>query len=158
MPIAIVTAVVVILLVAVAIFSMNQPSSRNQQTAGEQTAPSPATNGESMTPTEAPAAMTAVIYKDGVYEATGEYTSPGGEESIDVTLTLKNDIVEDAEVESNATRPISKQMQASFIEGYKEMVVGKKISEINLGKVSKSSLAPKGFNDAVEKIKEEAKA
>jgi hypothetical protein len=86
------------------------------------------------------------------------YTSPGGAESIDVTLTLKDGVVEEAEVVSNATRPISKQMQTSFIGGYKELVVGKKLDEINLTKVSASSLTPKGFNDAVEKIKAQAQS
>jgi uncharacterized protein with FMN-binding domain len=113
----------------------------------------------SPTQTMPTAAMTAEgVYKDGKYSAEGDYTSPGGAESINVTLTIKDNVVEAADVKANATRPISKKMQESFIGGYKEQVVGKKLDEINLGKVSASSLAPKGFNDAVTKIKAEAKA
>ncbi len=96
-------------------------------------------------------------YKDGTYTAEGKYVSPGGDESIDVTLTLKNDIVTESQVESNATRPMSVKYQGFFIEGYKALVIGKNIDEVVLDKVSGSSLTPKGFNDAVEKIKAEAK-
>jgi hypothetical protein len=38
------------------------------------------------------------------------------------------------------------------------MVVGKNISELQLTKVSGSSLTPQGFMDALEKIKAEAQS
>jgi hypothetical protein len=41
---------------------------------------------------------------------------------------------------------------------YKQYVVGKKIDEVQLTKVSGSSLTPQGFNDALAKIKAEAKS
>ena len=149
MPIAVVIAVVVIILVSVAAFSMSKKPDAMipESPAAQESAPTPTT-----------AAMIESSYKDGIYEAEGEYTSPGGAESIDVSLTLKNGVIEDATITSNATRPISRQMQSSFIEGYKEVVIGKNIDDLNLTKVSKSSLTPKGFNDAVAKIKAEAKA
>ncbi len=154
-PIIIVVAVIALIAVAAIGYTMTKNSEMNEEaneTMEERSMVSPT----QAVPSEA---MTMEgVYKDGEYSAEGDYTSPGGEESIDVTLTLKDGIVEDAEVTSNATRPISKKMQTSFIEGYKEQVVGKKLDEINLGKVSASSLAPKGFNDAVTKIKAEAKA
>jgi hypothetical protein len=37
------------------------------------------------------------------------------------------------------------------------MVVGKNIDEVNLGKVSGSSLTPIGFNNAIEDIRSQAK-
>ena len=40
----------------------------------------------------------------------------------------------------------------------KTLVVGKKITDVKLDKVSGSSLTPKGFNDALEQIKTLAKA
>ena len=97
-------------------------------------------------------------YTDGTYEAVGEYQSPGGAESIDVELTLTDGVITDANVVSKAERPISQDMQAKFISGYKAEVVGKNIDDVELDVVSGSSLTPKGFNDAVEKIKEQAKA
>lgn len=156
MPIAIVVVIVVIILVGIVAYTMtNKPAM--QGTADEQTSAPTPTAAAMMQQETTPEAM-AGNYKDGEYSAEGDYTSPGGAESMDVTLTLKNGVVTDANVVSNAERPISKQMQTKFIGGYKELVVGKKIDEINLSKVSGSSLAPKGFNDAVEKIKTEAKA
>lgn len=95
-------------------------------------------------------------YADGTYEMVGEYVSPGGPETVGVTLTLANGIVTDANVEVLATRPASVDKQTDFAENYKPMVVGKDIDEIMLTKVSGSSLTPKGFNDAVEKIKQQA--
>lgn len=95
-------------------------------------------------------------YKDGVYEQMGDYTSPGGAEQIDVKLTLKNGIVVEADVMPKADRPISKMKQEAFAKEYKTSVVGKDIKDLQLGKIAGASLTPKGFNDAVEKIKAQA--
>lgn len=115
-----------------------------------------------MAPTSTPVQPTNVMmqesYKDGVYTQDGSYTSPGGEEQIGVKLTLENGIITEAEVISKAILPKSEFMQTMFVENYKQMVVGKNIKDLNLGKVAGSSLTPKGFNDAVEKIKAEAKS
>jgi len=97
-------------------------------------------------------------YKNGTYTAEGNYISPGGDEQILVKLTLKDEVIKDSQVESKVVRPNSKKFQKIFIENYKQFVIGKKIDEIKLDKVSGSSLTPKGFNDALEKIKTEAKS
>lgn len=115
-----------------------------QTETSEQTAPSTASETEA--------------YKDGTYTAVGNYTSPGGQEELGVTLTVANGVVTDSQVEVKATRPISKERQTDFANNYESQVVGKNIDEISLTKVSGSSLSPKGFNDAVEKIKTEAAA
>lgn len=96
-------------------------------------------------------------YKNGTYQAIGNYSSPGGSENLEVKVTLQNDIIVSAEVTPKATIPASKNFQTIFSENFKQYVVGKKISEIKLDKVSGSSLTPKGFNDALEKIKSSAK-
>lgn len=98
------------------------------------------------------------LYKDGVYSVTGEYLSPGGAEEIGLKVTMKDDVVVGAEMEVRATRPISLKMQEAVKSNFKPLVVGKKIDEVVLDKVSGSSLTPKGFNDAIEKIKVQAKA
>lgn len=97
-------------------------------------------------------------YKSGTYSAIGNYNSPGGAEEIDVKIILEDDVVVDAEVISKATRPRSVTMQGKFISGYEALVVGKKLDEVLLDKVSGSSLTPKGFNEAIEEIKLQAKA
>lgn len=98
------------------------------------------------------------IYKDGTYSAVGAYVSPGGDESINVSLTLKGGVIVDSNVVSNATRDETKRYQGRFISGYKALVIGKKLDEVNLTKVSGSSLTPKGWNDAISQIKTQAKA
>jgi uncharacterized protein with FMN-binding domain len=98
----------------------------------------------------------ANTYKDGTYSATGSYNSPAGAEELPVTVTLKKDIVTDAQVKVVATNPKSKYMQEQFGSGFKQYVVGKKLNEINVGKVSGSSLTGMGFNDAITKIKAQA--
>ncbi len=98
------------------------------------------------------------MYKDGVYTQLGTYKSPAGPEEIEVKLTLKKDIIVEAEVTVKAENKISKAKQDAFVANYKEMVVGKNIKDLSLGKVAGASLTPKGFNDAVEKIKGAAKS
>lgn len=95
-------------------------------------------------------------YKDGTYEAQGEYVSPGGPEEVGLKITLKDGIITDSAFTKMAERPMSVTFQEQFATGYKEFVVGKKIDEVNLTKVSGSSLTPRGFNDALAKIKAEA--
>ncbi len=97
-------------------------------------------------------------YKDGLYSVVGNYTSPGGPEHIDVNLTLKDGVVTAAEVTPQATLPMSQRYQIQFANGYRAYVIGKKIDEISITKVSGSSLTPKGFVDALAKIKAQAKA
>lgn len=115
----------------------------------------------SMTLTPTPTGTENVVdvsdLKNGTYEAVGTYTSPAGKESIEVTVTLEDGIITDAQVEPQAVNEVSKKMQASFKEGFGVLVVGKPISEVKLGKVSASSLTSGGFNEALQKIMTEAK-
>ncbi len=117
----------------------------------------PVVNSVETTP-EVPAATTTYIYKDGTYTSKGSYNSPAGAEQIDVTVVLKDDMIADVTVKSLATIDASKNWQGKFIGGLKAEVVGKKLSEVTLTKVSGSSLTPKGWNDAVAKIMVSAKA
>lgn len=97
-------------------------------------------------------------YKDGTYTAVGNYISPGGAETIGITLTLADGIITDASAEVQATIPFSVNMQNAFASGFKSIIIGKSLDEVSLDKVSGSSLTPIGFNDAVEKIKVEAQS
>ena len=140
------------------------PSTSNQQTTTEQTpailpAPAPAPTPVPTTPTPvATSTASAEAYKDGTYTAEGDYISPGGPEKISVTLTLSNDVVTDAQAQGEATNPISQRYQGKFISGFKSLVVGQKIANLQLSNVSGSSLTPHGFNDAVQKIKAQAQS
>ena len=95
-------------------------------------------------------------YKDGTYEATGEYVSPGGSQDITVSVTVKDGLITDTSAQNGANDTESKQHQGDFIAGYKSQVVGKKLSEVSLSRVSGSSLTPQGFNDAIQQIRQDA--
>lgn len=97
-------------------------------------------------------------YKNGQYDVTGNYISPGGAETIKVSLTLEDGIIKDITVTPQATRPNSVKFQGLFAANYKPLVIGKNIDEVVLNKVGGSSLTPKGFNDAISQIKEQAKS
>ncbi|RYF28477.1 MAG: calcium-binding protein [Chloroflexi bacterium] len=119
------------------------------ETASTDTATS---SNESSTATE-----TAGTYKDGTYSADGSYRSPGGNETIGVTVSLKDNIVTAVDIKTNASGN-SAQYQTMFKNGVGNLTVGKNIDEINLSRVSGSSLTSTGFNDALDEIKDEAKA
>lgn len=98
------------------------------------------------------------VYKDGTYEATGSYLTPGGEETIDLTVTIKDDKIVSTSFESEPKNRQTVEYQGKFKENYMALVVGKNIDEISLTRVSGSSLTSTGFHDALDQIKEQAKA
>ncbi len=97
-------------------------------------------------------------YADGTYSATGSYQAPSGTESVEVTVTLKGDVITDVTVIGDATDPQAKQHQGEFIGGIAGVVVGKDIDSIQVDKVGGSSLTSGGFNKAIEEIKTDAVA
>jgi len=159
--VAIIGIIVIVAAVVIGYSSMKKSSTAGPAMTAN-TTNTQATNptAEQTTTTSAPteAMMKKSTYKDGTYSAIGNYTSPGGAETLGVSLTLANGVVKDATVEKKAFRPNSIEFQTEFADNFKPQVIGKSIDEIHLTKVSGSSLAPKGFNDAVDKIKAEAKS
>ena len=74
-----------------------------------QTTPAPTPTSPSTQPSTSTAAVPATtspikksIYKDGTYTAVGAYGSPAGGDSIAVSITLKNDIIVDSIVTTQA--------------------------------------------------------
>ena len=106
----------------------------------------------------AAATDSTATYKDGTYSETGRYVSPGGAESIEVTLTVANNIITAADVVGDADNGESKVHQDDFIAGYKKLVVGKEVNAVSLSRIAGASLTTKGFNTALEAIKADAKA
>ena len=119
--------------------------------------PTPSDPGSSAPSQSESDAETSSKYTDGTYSATGTYTSPAGEESISVELTLKDDVVTDVTVEALATDPTSLDLQELFIEGIDAEVLGLPLDDIELkSAVNGASLTPEGFMDALDSIKESA--
>lgn len=98
-----------------------------------------------------------VAYTDGTYEASGSYANPGGQSSIDVTMTIADNVVTDLMLEPGATGT-SLSYQKQFIGGAAGEVVGKAVGDIDVSKVSGSSLTSEGFNKALDQIRQDATA
>lgn len=118
--------------------------------------PTTGSTDETTETTETETDATTATYTDGTYEATGEYQSPNGTESLDVTITLENDVITAVEVVGAGGSPNTERFQGEFAGGIAAIVVGKDIDEISVSKVAGSSLASGGFNAAVEQIKADA--
>ncbi|MCK6081132.1 FMN-binding protein [Microbacterium sp. EYE_5] len=95
-------------------------------------------------------------YTDGTYTADGSYQTPESVETISVTITLESDVVTDVEVTGDPQARESQQYQGEFIGGIADEVVGKNIDDIQVDRVGGSSLTSGGFNQALEKIRDEA--
>lgn len=99
----------------------------------------------------------ATSYTDGTYEASGAYRSPGGTQSIDVRVTLKDDAISEVTVSADGSGE-SGEYQRMFKSGISSQVIGKDIDEVNVSRVSGSSLTSSGFNRALEAIRQDARA
>lgn len=95
--------------------------------------------------------------KDGTYTAQGSYFTPGGSESIGVTLTIADEKVTSVSIEQKPVSSDARRYQSFFASGVSSQVVGKNIKDINLGRVNGSSLTSEGFNSAVDIIEALAK-
>jgi hypothetical protein len=164
---AIVVVAIIILAGGAVAYSLigKTPSANTATIATTSTDAAISTSGGS-TPTTAPVTSTTITttttttqeYKDGAYSATGSYLSPGGDEKIGVSLTLKDDVIASASVTPEPVSSEGSRYQAIFQQNFQSLVVGKNIADVHLTKVSGSSLTSGGFNQALATIEAQAKA
>lgn len=134
---------------------------QNNQSAIQDTATTQATQSTSTqqsTASTTTGSTDTTQYKNGTYSATASYATPGGMESIELTVTIENGVITKTELAQKATDRESKQYQAAFASGYASLVVGKSVNEVSLSRVAGSSLTSNGFNSALDSIKADAKA
>lgn len=98
-----------------------------------------------------PSPRVTVEYRDGAYSAEGSYGSLPS--SIGVSLTLEDGVVTAVQVETRATNPTSLDLQERFAEAVPDVVVGRPIADLEVGKLAGSSGTPVGFNDALDQIR-----
>lgn len=137
--------------------SSNQLANSTQTPTANTSTPSPTgTNSALTTPTNTPS-ISISAYKDGRYNATGGYISPGGAQSLDLTTTIKDGKIADIQMVSKATDAKSERYQNIFKEGVSGIIVGKSLDDnLDPGTVNGSSLTHKGFVQAMESIKTQA--
>lgn len=121
------------------------------------TGPSDTDAGASTAP-DSGSASGGGAYADGTYTAEGSYATPESVETIEVTVTLADDVITDVEVTGDPQKSESEEYQGRFIGGIADVVVGQDIDEISVSRVAGSSLTSGGFNQAIEAIKAEAAA
>lgn len=153
---ALVGIIVVVLLIAATtaaiVWSANN-ATKETETSVSTTSPSPSTASEEND------SASSSQYKGGSYSADGTYQTPGGGESIGVSVTLSDDgTITDATATPEGKTGESQEFQSKFVSGFKSQVVGKKIDEVSLSRVAGSSLTPNGFNNAIDDIQDQAKA
>lgn len=102
-------------------------------------------------------ASSGSVYQDGTYSADGTYVSPNGTETVGVELTLASGNVTAVNITQHPSNPNTRKFQGEFAGGIAAQIVGKSIDELSVSKVAGSSLTSGGFNQALEKIKAEAK-
>ncbi len=100
----------------------------------------------------------AAAVTDGDYDAEGSYSNPGGQSEVRVDLTLTDGKIADIKVTPGASNGTSRGYQQKFASGIAGEVVGKSLDELDVSKVSGSSLTSQGFNQAIEQIKADARA
>ena len=61
-------------------------------------------------------------------------------------------------IDTSHAQGTSAEFQGKFSSGINDVVVGKNINDLDVHKVSGSSLTSGGFNQAIEKIKDQARA
>ncbi|RZL92478.1 MAG: hypothetical protein EOP82_10075 [Variovorax sp.] len=93
-------------------------------------------------------------YADGVYAARGWYG--GLPSSITVRVTLVGGIVTSVDVTPHAADPTSLGLQRRFASAVPAVVVGRRIDEVKVDRLAGSSGTPKGFNAAIQKIRNQA--
>lgn len=119
-------------------------------------------NGNSITP---PASSNATSpststsgsgFNDGTYTATSDYLVPDGQQSIEVSLTLKGGAISNVSVQNSENDPTSALFQQNFASAIKSQVVGKKISGLQLSVVAGASDTTQGFENALSQIANKA--
>jgi hypothetical protein len=102
-------------------------------------------------------AQESANYADGEFTASGSYRSPDGTDDIQVSVTLESGIIKSVSVETKPKSTTGNTFQTLFKEGISGQVVGKSIDDVEVSKVNGSSLTGTGFNQAINKIKQEAR-
>lgn len=130
--------------------------------ASEPTSPEGAAPQNAATSNEAPTQGTEAVatsdYKDGTYRSQVTYFTPNRDEYLlDVSLTLKDDVVTAANVTYSQGAEKDPNAQR-FEKAYRTEVIGKEIESLNLSRVGGASLTTGAFNEALAEIKADADA
>lgn len=163
MPIVVTVLGVVIVAMAVALFTISPKEDGNEVVEVAQveikneeestTVPSTYTT-ETVTPQETTQDDDTAAAALATITGTAKYTTPARiTHDIAVTLTMDGDLVTDVFVNFDNGKGPANDYQKRFESSYKTAVIGQKLSNLSLSRVGGASLTSGGFNEAVAKIK-----
>lgn len=95
-------------------------------------------------------------YADGTYTSVITYRTPSSREAMKVTFTIKDGSVTSSSLNQSDGNRESAAYQQGFASTYESYVVGKKLSDIQLSRISGASLTTNAFNEAVANIQSKA--
>jgi hypothetical protein len=107
---------------------------------------------------ETPATQdTNTTFANGSYTTQTSYFTPRRtEHSMDVTLTIENDVVTEAVILWDGEASPKTPNHSGFDAAYKSEVIRQPLSEISLSRVGGASLTTDAFNEAVDTIEAQA--
>lgn len=149
---ALIAIIVIVLLVAVTAAVIVLGKQGNPTQTVSTTTPA----GTTSTRTSSVSSSSTGSYKDGTYKESGTYRSPGGSETINLSVTLSGGLITATDMTAIPSTSEARDYQGRFIDAYKALVVGKKIGDVSLDRVAGSSLTSGGFNNALDQIKSDA--
>src|SRR3989338_1365326 len=94
---------------------------------------------------------------DGTYTESVTYNYHSGSETVEMTVVVKNDIIEGVNIVPGPNaHNVTQKIVAGFTDALPDLVLGKKIDELDLPKnVGGSSLTTAAFKGYVERLVEE---
>lgn len=99
---------------------------------------------------------TLSTFRNGDYTATGRYLTPGGNESILVSVQVRDGVVTSAAARTEASSPTARQFQDQFRVQIAAHAVARPLASLSVSVVASASLTTTGFNDALDRIRVEA--
>lgn len=103
-----------------------------------------------------PRAASGTGYQDGTYTVRG--VCGGAPSYMTITVGLRNDTITDVDVEPMPeNNDTSRGYQERFAAAVPDEVVGKSIDDLEVGTLAGASGCADGFNDAIAKIRDQAR-
>ncbi len=97
-------------------------------------------------------------YNDGSYTTEVVYSVPDGFNRLKLSVKLENGKIVDANVTQSDIDEESRKYDRRFQSAYKSFLLGQEIDSLKLDIVSGASLTSGAFNDALEKIRQQAQS
>jgi len=93
---------------------------------------------------------------DGTFSGTGSYETPGGRQEIDVTVVLRDGLVDSLRVDPAARNATSRHFQERFASVVVDHVVGRSLDDVSVARLAGSSSTGAGFMAALDQVVRDA--